>query len=92
MSRSNSGTSGRIRGDTRGYAAITSYSGSLPRGAHVQRDDHDHRRAARRALCELVRNHLSGLDDFWLALERKSDYATAERLGLEFREDFPATS
>jgi hypothetical protein len=41
----------------------------------------------RDALYELVRNHLSGLGDVLIAFERE-DFATAERLGLEFGEDF----
>jgi len=40
------------------------------------------------ASIELVRNHLYGIDDLWTALGRSRDYATAERLGLEFGEDF----
>lgn len=35
-------------------------------------------------LYELVRN----IEDFWVALERTKDFAKAERLGLEFGEDF----
>lgn len=42
----------------------------------------------RDALYELVRNHLGGLGDVWIAMEAKGDYATAERLALEFSEDF----
>lgn len=42
----------------------------------------------REALYELVRNHLGGLGDVWIAMEAKGDYATAERLALEFSEDF----
>jgi len=47
----------------------------------VQRDQRD-------GLYELVRNHLVSIDDFWVALERTRDFVTAERLGLEFGEDF----
>jgi hypothetical protein len=39
-------------------------------------------------LYELVRNHLGSIEDFWLAMERTKDFDTAERLGLEFAEDF----
>ena len=39
-------------------------------------------------LYELVRNHLGGIGDIWIALEENEDFATAERLGLEFGEDF----
>jgi hypothetical protein len=42
----------------------------------------------RAGLYELVRNHLGGIGDVWIALEQKDDFATAERLGLEFGEDF----
>lgn len=42
----------------------------------------------RDALYELVRNHLGGLGDVWIAMEAKGDYGTAERLALEFSEDF----
>lgn len=36
----------------------------------------------------MVRNHLASIEDFWVALERTKDFAEAERLGLEFAEDF----
>lgn len=39
-------------------------------------------------LYELVRNHLGGIGDVWIALEQNEDFATAERLGIEFGEDF----
>lgn len=42
----------------------------------------------RDGLYELVRNHLGSVGDLWDALERKKDFATAARLGLEFGEDF----
>jgi hypothetical protein len=45
-------------------------------------------RDQRDGLYELVRNHLGSIEDFWVALERTEDFATAERLGLEFAEDF----
>jgi hypothetical protein len=62
--------------------------GALPRGGHyAQHHLHDRPRPARRAL-ELVRNHLGGIGDVWIALEQNKDFATAERLGLEFGEDF----
>jgi hypothetical protein len=44
-------------------------------------------RRQRKAIYDLVRDHLSGLNDLCIALDRR-DYATAERLGLEFGEDF----
>ena len=44
-------------------------------------------RERRDALHELVLNHLSGVGDFWIAIEEK-DFARAERLGIEFGEDF----
>ncbi len=42
----------------------------------------------RDALYEQVRNHLASIGDLWLALEPNEDYATAERLAIEFSEDF----
>jgi hypothetical protein len=42
----------------------------------------------RAGLYELVRNHLGGIGDVWIALEQNEDFATAERLGIEFGEDF----
>lgn len=41
----------------------------------------------RDAIYELVRDHLGGLDDIWKALRRQRDFATAERLGREFRRE-----
>jgi hypothetical protein len=38
-------------------------------------------------LYELIRNHLGGIGDVWIALEQNEDFATAERLALEFGED-----
>lgn len=51
--------------------------------AHIEIDAHQ-----RNALYELVRNHLGSIEDFFIALERTKDFAKAERLGLEFAEDF----
>jgi len=45
-------------------------------------------RDQRKGLYELVRNHLGGISDVWIALEENEDFATAERLGIEFGEDF----
>jgi hypothetical protein len=45
-------------------------------------------RDQRDGLYELIRNHLGGIGDIWIALEENEDYATAERLGIEFGEDF----
>lgn len=42
----------------------------------------------RDGLYELVRNHLGAVGDLWIALEINKDFATAERLGLKFGEDF----
>jgi hypothetical protein len=44
-------------------------------------------RERRDALYQLVLDHLSGVGDFWIAVEEK-DFAKAERLGIEFGEDF----
>jgi hypothetical protein len=35
-----------------------------------------------------VRNHLAALGDLWTVLDSNDDYATAERLSIEFGEDF----
>jgi len=43
-------------------------------------------RERRDALYELILDHLSGLGDFWIAIEEK-DFAKAERLGIEYGED-----
>lgn len=45
-------------------------------------------RDQRVGLYELIRNHLGSIEDFFVALERTKDFAKAERLGLEFSEDF----
>jgi hypothetical protein len=45
-------------------------------------------RDQRGGLYELVRNHLGAIGDVWIALEEDEDFATAERLGIEFGEDF----
>lgn len=45
-------------------------------------------RDQRGGLYELVSNHLGLIEDFWIAMHRTKDFATAERLGLEFEEDF----
>jgi hypothetical protein len=45
-------------------------------------------REQREGLYELIRNHLGSIEDFFVALERTKDFAKAERLGLEFAEDF----
>lgn len=49
--------------------------------ATIDRDQRD-------GLFELVRNHLGAIGDVWIALEENGDFATAERLGIEFGEDF----
>jgi len=43
-------------------------------------------RTQRAGIYELVRNHLAGIGDVAIVLEN-GDYATAERLGIEFAED-----
>jgi hypothetical protein len=45
-------------------------------------------RHQRDGLYELIRNHLGAIGDVWIALEENADFATAERLGIEFGEDF----
>ena len=45
-------------------------------------------KAQRDGIYELVCNHLYGIEDLRIALGRSRDYATAERLGIEFGEDF----
>ena len=42
----------------------------------------------RDGLYELVRNHLGGIGDIWIALEQDGEYMLAERMGIEFGEDF----
>lgn len=42
----------------------------------------------RNGVYELVRNHLGSLGELLHALEHERDFAKAERLGLEFEEDF----
>ena len=42
----------------------------------------------RDGLYELVRNHLGSVGDLFDALERDKDFVEAERLGIEFAEDF----
>ena len=49
--------------------------------ATIDRDQRD-------GLYELIRNHLGAIGDVWIALEESEDFATAERLGIEFGEDF----
>ena len=45
-------------------------------------------RDQRGGLYEVIRNHLALIEDFWVAIERTKDFDAAERLGLEFAEDF----
>ena len=42
----------------------------------------------RDGLYELVRHHLYSIEDLWIAFGRSRDFATAERLGVEYGEDF----
>lgn len=49
--------------------------------ATIDRDQRD-------GLYELVRHHLYGIEDLWIAFGRSRDFATAERLGVEYGEDF----
>jgi hypothetical protein len=42
----------------------------------------------REGLYELVRNHLGSVGDLFDYLEREKDFVEAERLGVEFAEDF----
>jgi hypothetical protein len=49
--------------------------------ATIDRDQRD-------GIYELVRNHLGAIGDVWIALEENEDFTTAERLGIEFGEDF----
>lgn len=60
----------------------TSGRRAVPAG-HIEISAHQ-----RDALYELIRNHLGSVEDFFVALERTKDFAKAERLGLEFAEDF----
>jgi hypothetical protein len=49
--------------------------------ATIDRDQRD-------GLYELVRHHLYSIEDLWIAFGRSRDFATAERLGEEYGEDF----
>jgi hypothetical protein len=42
----------------------------------------------RKALYEQVCNHLAAFGDLWIALETDREYTNAERLAVEFGEDF----
>jgi len=53
----------------------------MPVTASITKDQRD-------GLYELVRHHLYSIDDLWIAFGRSRDYATAERLAIEFGEDF----
>lgn len=46
------------------------------------------KRTTRIGLHELVRNHLAGIGDVWLALESEKDPEKAKRLAQEFAGDF----
>jgi hypothetical protein len=43
-------------------------------------------RAQRDAIYEVVINHLTGIGDIWISVDRR-EYPTAKRLGREFAED-----
>lgn len=45
-------------------------------------------REQREGLYELIRNHLGGIGDIWIVLEEDGEYELAERMGIEFGEDF----
>ena len=45
-------------------------------------------REQRDGIYELVRNHLGAIGDIWIAFEQDKEFVLAERLGLEFGEDF----
>jgi hypothetical protein len=62
------------------FGALTPEEEHMPT-ATIDRDQRD-------GLYELVRNHLGGIGDVWIALEENEEFATAERLGIEFGEDF----
>jgi hypothetical protein len=53
----------------------------MPVTATITKDQRD-------GLYELIRHHLYSIEDLWIAFGRSRDYATAERLGIEFSEDF----
>jgi hypothetical protein len=56
-------------------------------GRRARHHDHDQPRAAQRALRAGPKSPCS-VGDLWSALEHDEDFSTAERLGLEFSEDF----
>ena len=69
------GITGVLRCPTRREGAMPSTT------TKIDRDQRD-------GLYELVRNHLGAVGDIWIALEETEDFATAERLAIEFGEDF----
>jgi hypothetical protein len=70
------------RGIAAAFGALTEKKGTVP-GTTTTID-----REQREGLYELVRNHLGQIGDIWIALEQDGEYELAERMGIEFSEDF----
>lgn len=70
------------RGIAAAFGALPKRRGTVP-GTTTTID-----KEQRDGLYELVRNHLGGIGDIWIALEQDGEYMLAERMGIEFGEDF----
>jgi hypothetical protein len=70
-----------LAGIARPFDALSGRRGATPAATTISREQRD-------ALYQLVRDHLSGLNDVWIAIEESKDFVTARRLGLEFGSDF----
>jgi hypothetical protein len=70
------------RGIAAAFGALPKRRGTVP-GTTTTID-----KKQRDGLYELVRNHLGGIGDIWIALEQDGEYMLAERMGIEFGEDF----
>ncbi|HET7485469.1 MAG TPA: hypothetical protein VFJ64_08845 [Solirubrobacterales bacterium] len=70
------------RGIAAAFGALSKRRGTVP-GTTTTID-----KEQRDGLYELVRNHLGGIGDIWIALEQDGEYELAEQMGIEFGEDF----
>jgi hypothetical protein len=66
---------------TRPFSVLSGRRAAMPDTTTISGEQRD-------ALYQLVRDHLGGLNDVWIAMEANKDFATAEQLGLEFGQDF----
>jgi hypothetical protein len=70
------------RGIAAAFGALPTRRGTVPgTTTTIDKDQRD-------GLYELVRNHLGGIGDIWIALEKDGEYMLAEQMGIEFSEDF----